>query len=526
MKKIVSLVAAVCALAFVACEQPKDDPQLSVSAKALVFEGVDAPSQEVGVTSNVEWKCTVLGSASSWLTAQKSENGNSIVVSVADNNSAERVGKIVVEPVSAKVQAKEISVTQKEGALTFTVSPEKLEFAGLKAPAQEVTVQLGEGFTWTAEPEEKATWIHVETGEGKFAVTVDDNPSTSPRAARIVVTPSDKALEPKSVTVTQSGKELLPEMIVTPMPYECTFGYNDISEVRYDVQAQLTEWSAATSDGKGELVPWIKIRIVDTDDQSYVSIGVEPNVAPGAPERTGYVVITPEAEGLEPVTITVTQGSPTLSTLDGPVVVEDMEGVTAYVDFWPNVPESDGGDVRPSATWSLYIYGAGLEYDMTGWPYVYRGSGNRFKIDLYSTKIEKNDDDEYYLPDGEYVIAPSVASAADEEEEEEEQPRPEDRFPNTIVGGSDNMGMVDPIFPLGSWYFDTQNDAVAKRAPLKSGKMTVQRTGDEYTLTFDFMDDAGRTITGTCKAKFDIHTSYTPPEPPLGGGGGDEGGVA
>ena len=140
----------------------------------------------------------------------KTDSGDGSTVSVTDNGPEQRVGKITVEAVSAKVKAKEITVTQKAGeavAVEFTLTPDKLEFVGESAPAQEVTVVLdGEGMTWKAAPEADGTWAHVEAGDGKFTVTVDDNPSTSPRATRIVVTPSDESVAAKSVTVTQNGK--------------------------------------------------------------------------------------------------------------------------------------------------------------------------------------------------------------------------------------------------------------------------------------------------------------------------------
>lgn len=513
MKKIVSLVAAACALAFVACDKPTEsEPTLTVGSTSLTFEAVGSPAQNVGVTSNVEWKCTVAESAAAWLTAVKTDSGDGITVSVTDNGPEQRVGKITVEAVSAKVKAKEITVTQKAGeavAVEFTLTPDKLEFVGESAPAQEVTVVLdGEGMTWKAAPEADGTWAHVEAGDGKFTVTVDDNPSTSPRATRIVVTPSDESVAAKSVTVTQNGKEIKPSLSVTMDPLECSFRYNDISVYRCNVEAVLTDWTAGTSDGAGNLVPWINLTVVNNDDEAYIGIGVDANDEPGAPERTGYVVITPTAEELEPITITVKQGGPTLSTLTGPVEITDMTNVICNVDFFPNTPEADGGDTRLSATWDMYIWGTGLEYDTSGWPYVYRGSGNRLKLSVYSTKIPHNDDNEYYLPDGEYTVV-----------------RNSDNQPNTITYGQDNLGVVDPIFPMGSWYFDTQNDAAVAQAPLAGGKMTVQRNGEVYTLTFDFTDDAGNAITGTCTATFNMTVTYNPPEPPLGGGGEDDGGV-
>ena len=292
MKKIVSLVAAACALAFVACDKPTEsEPTLTVGSTSLTFEAVGSPAQNVGVTSNVEWKCTVAESAAAWLTAVKTDSGDGITVSVTDNGPEQRVGKITVEAVSAKVKAKEITVTQKAGeavAVEFTLTPDKLEFVGESAPAQEVTVVLdGEGMTWKAAPEADGTWAHVEAGDGKFTVTVDDNPSTSPRATRIVVTPSDESVAAKSVTVTQNGKEIKPSLSVTMDPLECSFRYNDISVYRCNVEAVLTDWTAGTSDGAGNLVPWINLTVVNNDDEAYIGIGGRCERRTGCPGAYG-----------------------------------------------------------------------------------------------------------------------------------------------------------------------------------------------------------------------------------------------
>ena len=59
----------------------------------------------------------------------------------------------------------------------------------------------------------------------------------------------------------------------------------------------------------------------------------------------------------------------------------------------------------------------------------------------------------------------------------------------------------------GSWYLevigDAEEDVYGDMAPISSGTLHVARSGEEYTLTMDFKDDAGFSITGTCVTKLD-----------------------
>lgn len=505
MRKLISLAAVAFALMAVACNGPEDEePTLNVGSTSLTFEASGAPAQNVEVTSNVEWKVTVSETASAWLTAE--QVGNGIKVSVTDNETgADRTGRITVEATSAKVKSKEISVTQKAGEVpsgAFTVTPTELEFAGEGAPAQEVTVTMeDETMTWTAAPDEDATWLHVAQEEGKFSVSVDDNASTSPRAANITVTPSNKSLAAQTVKVTQMGKELQPSLTVFPEEREVSFTYNDVKVVQYQVTAVETEWNAAAVDEDGNEASWINLDVRTGD--GFLTFSVEKNIVDEP--RSGKVVITPSAEGVEAVSISVTQeaGRATLSNLTGPVTIEDLNGANNDVQIHPNVPEADGGDTNPSANWEMQLWSTNLQLDDTVWPYVYEGSGSRLKLNIYSTKIEKNDDDEYYLPDGTYNVS------SDEE-----------HAPWTVEVGVDGVGgVIDPVFPKGSWYFDVQDSTNKGIAPLVGGSMTVERNGEEYTLKFDFVDDAGNAITGTCTLHFNLTVLYTPPiEPPVGGG--------
>ena len=66
------------------------------------------------------------------------------------------------------------------------------------------------------------------------------------------------------------------------------------------------------------------------------------------------------------------------------------------------------------------------------------------------------------------------------------------------------VGYSHPLFPNGSWYIRMQDDAVTGDACIKEGTMTVARSGETYTLTFDFTSDAGYKVTGSFEGALNV----------------------
>lgn len=87
----------------------------------------------------------------------------------------------------------------------------------------------------------------------------------------------------------------------------------------------------------------------------------------------------------------------------------------------------------------------------------------------------------------------------------------DNNMPFTIVAGEASQNIITP---RGAWYYTLESDEYVQRAPLAGGSMKVERSGDEYTLTFDLVDDAGFRITGYCVAEMKVKVISSPiPKP-------------
>ena len=257
-------------------------------------------------------------------------------------------------------------------------------------------------------------------------------------------------------------------------------------------------WDAKVSDTPdvvGNPVEWLKVSGITKEnvDTPYFSVRPETNATTEA--RSAYVVVTSDNPEVPNVTIEVVQagGKEFLTNLTAPVEITDMgTGVVNDVFFSPNQKWLD----RPIAMWSLTLLAPGVERskDWMGY-WHYTGVGTRLYIELYSERIVYNDDGEYYLPDGDYAVA------ADEMDENDHAVL----VPFTVKPGEETNGNMSIVG--GSWYLevigDAEEDVYGDMAPISSGTLHVARSGEEYTLTMDFKDDAGFSITGTCVTKLD-----------------------
>ena len=59
-------------------------------------------------------------------------------------------------------------------------------------------------------------------------------------------------------------------------------------------------------------------------------------------------------------------------------------------------------------------------------------------------------------------------------------------------------------FPTGTWYIRMANDEVTGDVCISGGTLTVTRSGEEYTMTFDLTSDAGRKVTGSYRGTLKI----------------------
>ena len=504
MKKIfiTGIVAAACLLA-AACS-PTDGESttasLEVSPSSLAFGAEDTTPQEITVTATgVEWEYTVPSSAD-WITVDDGTAGK-LLVSVAKNPTAEkRTASIAVKPVNNDdVKAKSVTVTQAGSetpeVYSLTVDPAALTFEAEGAAGQSVKVTAsGEGITWSAAVDEAAKeWITLSATEGSegettLTVTVQDNPDTAERSANVTLTPSVESAGPKAIRVTQEAKVLPPSFSMSyndgDVPEE-GFVINYKGQNRYSINVVPVnvEWNVTTeydAGGSG----WLAVDKYEGDAVNLINIGVNisnsENTSPDP--RTARVVVTTNVEDIGPFEIPVTQeGKPEfLSTLE-----EDVDfGVLTQsrVIVYPN------NDYRESSytKWDFNLWNDGISYDGSS---KFTGSGDRMCVTVAGEVLTQNDDNEYYLAEGTYTVAANFSGTVTPEV-------------GQISGGA--FGFSHPEFPKGTWYIRMQDDAVTGDACIKEGTMTVARSGETYTLTFDFTSDAGYKVTGSFEGALNV----------------------
>lgn len=118
----------------------------------------------------------------------------------------------------------------------------------------------------------------------------------------------------------------------------------------------------------------------------------------------GTVRITADTEGIGPFEIPVTQeGKPEFDS----TLAEDVDFGTLtsgnYVIVYLTKNEE-----QAYAFWDLRFWSDGVTFDMnTG---TYSGSGDLVTVYLVSEPVYKNDDSEYYLPDGTYTVGTDIYS--------------------------------------------------------------------------------------------------------------------
>ncbi len=476
------LIGALAAFLMVSCEGKTGTEQqsLKVSPEAMTFEAGSGTQRATVTAQGVEWTHEVAAEAAEWLSAERSDD-QTLTVTVTENPAPEqRSGRITVSAEGSGVAPCVITVTQQAAEITYglTVEPASLDFVGVDAPSQQVTVTTeGEGLTWTAEPEEAiAEWVTLAVEGDRITVSVADNPLTTPRTGIITVTPSVESVGAKAIRVTQAGCD--PEFSATPL--ELTFPCGDVSDEYIEQTVQVTargvEWHIMYSE---ENISWINAEKRATGESvvQELAIQVLRNAASEPRSVSVYLIPNDEELGFEQIEIKVTQeAAPEYRSNLTEDVVLDVTHAYCYVR--PSRPSLSGGTY-----WQIELLGSDVRNE-SGNNY---GTGDRLYVKLVSTLIEPNDDNEYYLPEGTYTVG--TAEEAD------------------AIGPWEILYPYDPNdsarYPMGATFTRLENDVWTVKAPLVEGTMEVSRSGDVYTLQLDFKDDQGYSVTGTYEGRLD-----------------------
>ncbi len=501
MKTKLLILAAAC-LAAVSCkpEEPEQKPSLEVSPLDLTFEAKEAAPQTVTVEAvNVEWKYTLAGDASQWVTVTDNEDGT-LTVSVNDNpDTQQRTASLNIEVTDgSKVKGKGVTIIQAgaETPAVYEISVDKtdLTFEATAAKAQEVKVTTeGEGLTWSIEMEEAdKTWVTVTEGEGKFTVEVADNPEEKDRTAVLIVKPNIDKAEEKIVRVKQVALVIPPSMEISlsngATPEE-GFVFNYAGE-RLDnqpdyqiiidaVHIEEEEWDATVEYPEGEQHDWVNLLINKFDNNNLVTVALkDKQIYESKDPRTATIIISSSVEGIGPFRVNVTQqGKPDfLSDILENVEMKPMIGYDLILNT--------DNDTRNwgYSTWELKLWSEGVEFKAS--TAQFSGTGERISIKFASESIFKNDEGVYYIPDGTYNV---VLNYDD---------NPEVIAPLTVSTGKRAL-WGHPKSTNGTWFLRMDANNYVGQACISAGSMTVERTGETYKLTFNFESDAQFDVTGT-----------------------------
>ena len=498
MKRYTYLLAAAALVLNISCDGPENTAQPQATLKAepasLRFAAASAPAQTVTVTAEeTEWTHSIPEDAG-WLTATR--DGDRLSVSVADNaDETDRSASITLNASAEGVEPVKITVRQEAAEApepekpSLSVSPEKLVFAAAEASGQEVTVTVTGGVTWTAAPAGAEEWIHIAPAEGKFTVTVDDNPESLERSGYINVSPGDKTLATCRIYVTQEPKAV-PASITPQLPDGATpeegltlpFTRGS-STLPVTVAPEDAQWSVQVeSDGSSDS-SWLSATNVAAPSQHTVFLSYQLNEA--ETQRTAYLVLTHADSSAEPVRVKVTQKA---KTDVNSTIYEDVDSHPAFIKAQV-MANNDWRDF-PFVQWTLTLYTEGITYDAL-WG-RWGGSGDRIKILMTGSPQHE---DEVVLEEMTYEVVPY--------DEYNKMPA-SDRKPGWVCAA---QGSGNGAYPSGTWHQVYENGSITGCANAVGGSVTVTRSGDDYTITWDFTSDAGCKVTGSYTGPIEIQRS-------------------
>lgn len=219
----------------VSITQSRANAYINPDAQTLTFTR-DASSQTLPISANTKWQAT---SSESWVSVAVAKEGNSLVVTVEENeNTTERTAYITLKGNATT------TILVKQSGSTFDDLAATLLF-GNKAESRDVQVETDS--KWTAST--KSDWISLSpksgSGPSKLHIAVNANPEESERTGLVTVKVGDTE---KQIMVTQLGTYFTVNTVTTEA-IPSTGGTHSISFVSSD------NWSAESHSSWVTLVP-------------------------------------------------------------------------------------------------------------------------------------------------------------------------------------------------------------------------------------------------------------------------------
>lgn len=190
-----------------------------------------------------------------------------------------------------------------KGPASLTATPEGLTFVATGNTPQTVTVKA-ENVEWDfAIPEADKEWLKAEKNDAGLSVTVTDNTEIDSRSSEIKIKPlNDTSVSPATVLVSQGGTADLYSIKVDKTELTFAGEDNEPQEITVTTEGGLTWTCAMDPLGKA----WVTTEVKDDK----IIVTVEDN--PKYEDRSGKLTITPAVEGIDPITVTITQTESTI----------------------------------------------------------------------------------------------------------------------------------------------------------------------------------------------------------------------
>lgn len=131
--------------------------------------------------------------------------------------------------------------------------------------------------------------------------------------------------------------------------------------------------------------------------------------------------------------------------------------------------------------WNIYLYNKGV----SSYPQYYwstEGTGEYLRLTIY-TDVNATTD----IPAGVYPIGQEKAGVAG-------------------LGGGTEVGL-----DFGTWFFELKNDDYINSAPTRTGTVTIAKTGTNYSIQLDAVDDRANKITANYSGALAFHNSAKKP---------------
>ena len=251
--------------------------------------GSGSGSTTFTISSNTSWTITV---DSAWLAVNRySGTGNSTITATYSANTlaSARIGTITVS--GTETNSQPVTVTQ-SGISLLAITPFN---QNVGSGSGDTTFSISSNTSWTISVD--ASWLTVTpaSGSGNGIITVTYTPNTLTSARIGTITVSGSGASPHSVTVTQSGINVL---AVTPFNRDVG---SSAGSTTFSITSNSSWTIAVDSD-------WLTVNPVSGNGDGTITAIYTDNTLTSA--RIGTITISGAGDGSQPAT--VTQGGITL----------------------------------------------------------------------------------------------------------------------------------------------------------------------------------------------------------------------